>query len=81
MPVARRSDPAASKMAMMFSPGDKVQRRDLPRGKQPAYRFKGTICGWYTNPVTKEPGWVVSLDHDPGCCQLFPEYMLERREE
>lgn len=36
-----------------------------------------TVCGSYTNPVTDDHGWCVSLDHDPGCIQIFPAYMLE----
>lgn len=57
--------------------GDKVQRRDRADGSPPAYRFRGTICGEYSNPVTGEKGYAVSLDYDPGCIQIFPAYMLE----
>lgn len=62
---------------MMFSRGDKVQRKNHANGRPPAYRFRGTVCGEYENPHTGEYGYAVSLDHDPGCVQIFPAYMLE----
>jgi len=62
-----------------FVIGDKVQRRPTPSGKEPAYLFKGTVCGSYANPVTGDFGRAVSLDQDPGCIQIFPDYMLELR--
>ena len=60
--------------------GTKVQRRNLPNGKPPSYRFKGEVCGNYINPANGEKGHCVSLDADPGCVQIFPLYMLETRE-
>lgn len=56
--------------------GTKVQRRNLSNGKDPSYRFRGIVCGNYINPANGEKGHDVSLDHDPGCIQLFPLYML-----
>lgn len=64
-----------------FPLGDKVQRRDHRDGSPPAYRFRGTVVGSYSNPVTGQPGAVVSLDHDPGCVQIFPDYMLEAQSD
>lgn len=62
---------------MIFYRGQKVQRKNHASGKPPAYRFRGTVCGEYANPHTGEHGYAVSLDHDPGCVQIFPHYMLE----
>lgn len=62
---------------MIFYRGEKVQRKTHSNGKPPAYYFRGTVCGEYANPVTGEHGYAVSLDHDPGCIQIFPAYMLE----
>lgn len=57
-----------------FAYGDRVQRS--PMGNQPpAYRFRGRIVGWYVS--NGGVGYVVALDHDPGCKQIFPEKMLE----
>lgn len=58
----------------------RVQRCNLPSGKEPSYRFKGVVCGNYYNPANGERGHAVSLDADPGCVQIFPLYMLETRE-
>ena len=59
---------------LTFAMGDKVERCDRPDGSPPAYRFRGTVCGWY------DGGFVVSLDSDPGCKQIFPGYMLRKVE-
>ncbi len=58
---------------LIFQIGDKVERCDRPDGSPPAYRFRGTVCGWY------DGGFVVSLDSDPGCKQIFPGYMLRKQ--
>lgn len=65
----------------VFPPDAAVQRRDHRDGTPPAYRFRGIVVGSYRNPVTGQPGAVVSLDHDPGCVQIFPDYMLEARDD
>lgn len=57
-----------------FQYSERVQRSAV-RGAPPAYRFRGRIVGWYA--VAGMHGYVVSLAHDPGCKQIFPEYMLE----
>lgn len=58
-----------------FQFGDLVQRCNMKSGKQPAYRFPGTICGWYVSKGVV--GYAVSNIMESGCIQIFPEYMLE----
>lgn len=53
-----------------------VQRKDRNVGPPP-YRFKGPVCGHYINPVTGECGVVVMSTAEMGCCQIFPNYMVE----
>lgn len=61
-------------VAAKFAYGDRVQRSAM--GNQPpAYRFRSRVVGWYT--TSGGLGYVVALDHDPGCKQIFPEKMLE----
>ena len=56
---------------------DLVERAEMSSGKPPAYRFPGSIVGWYA--TLNGYGYAVSRDGDPGCVQIFPEYMLKRR--
>lgn len=73
-------DQAAEMPHSTFPFGAAVQLRDHRDGSPPACRFRGTVVGSYRSPVTGEPGAVVSLEHDPGCVQVFPDYMLEARD-
>lgn len=57
--------------------GDQVQRKGRGDGAKPVSLFRGTICGEYVNPANDQPGYAVSLNHDPGVIQIFPTYMLE----
>ena len=61
-----------------FALGSAVQRKPRKDGTPPPYRFLGTVCGAYRNPVTGEPGAVVSSFAETGCIQVFPDYMLEQ---
>lgn len=58
-----------------FQYGQRVQRSNMKSGHPPAYRFRGRVVGWYASGGGH--GYVVSLAHDPGCNQIFPEHMLE----
>ena len=56
--------------------GTIVQRKDGKRGPPP-YRFKGTVCGEYDNPVTGQHGYAICSFAESGCIQIFPEEQLE----
>lgn len=62
-----------------FVYGELVQRADLKSGKAPAYRFPGTICGWYRQP-NGHLGFAISNIHEPACIQIFPQSTLEHRD-
>lgn len=66
---------AAWPKSAKFEFGDMVQRCNLPSGREPAYRFKGHICGWYLTPTGF--GYAVSNWNEPGLIQIFSEQMLE----
>ena len=61
-----------------FALGSAVQRKSRKDGTPPPYRFAGAVCGACRNPVTGEPSAVVSSFAEPGCIQVFPDYMLEQ---
>jgi len=60
-----------------FEHGAVVHRKNRANGTAPPYRFKGGVCGSYYNPVTGESGACVHSYAEPGCIQIFPDYMLE----
>lgn len=74
MSAADTSWPADAKIAF----GDPVQRRNFANGKPPAYRFPGTVCGWYRTP-SGNLGYAVSSIHEAACIQIFAESALEPR--
>ena len=71
-----RSDPKEWPQDALFAFGDRVRRKDSASGKPPAYRFPGSICGWYRQP-NGGLGFAISNAYEPACIQIFPQSTLE----